>query len=215
MNPKEVHRMNKKLLLPLLLTSTMVFADSWLHIKVDNTEGDKEHVRVNVPLSLAEKVLPAIQVNKIHQGKLQIGHENASVDPRMLVEAVRSTADGVFVTVDSDRQKVRVAKEGGYLVVNVRPGPHPEGKDADKDDKNADKDAKDTHKRHHMDRSTENVDVRLPMDVVEALLSGNRDELDLLAAIKALSAHKDLALVTVNDKSQTVRIWIDGKNTAE
>ena len=209
--------MNKKLLLPLLLTSTMLttmaFAapDAWLHIKVDNTEGDKEHVRVNVPLSLAEKVLPAIQVNKIHQGKLQLGHENVSVDPRMLVEAVRNTADGVFVTVDSDRQKVRVAKEGGYLVVNVRPGPNPHPKDAD----NKDKDTADSHKHHHMDRDTENVDVRLPMDVVEALLSGNRDELDLLAAIKALSAHKDLVLVTVNDKSQTVRIWIDGKNTAE
>jgi hypothetical protein len=210
--------MNKKQLLPLLLTSTMLttlaFAapDAWLHIKVDNTEGDKEHVRVNVPLSLAERVLPAIQVNKIHQGKLQLGHENVSVDPRMLVEAVRNTADGVFVTVDSDQQKVRVAKEGGYLVVNVRPGPHPESQDAAKD---TDKDAKDSHKRHHMDRQTENVDVRLPMDVVEALLSGNRDELDLMAAIKVLSTHKDLALVTVNDKSQTVRIWIDGKNTAE
>jgi hypothetical protein len=153
-------------------------------------------------------VLPAIQVNKIHQGKLQIGHENVSVDPRALVAAVRNTADGVFVTVDSDQQKVRVAKEGGYLVINVRPGPHPEAKETDND-------AKDSHKRHHMDRQTENVDVRLPMDVVEALLSGNRDELDLLAAIKVLSSHKDLALVTVNDKSQTVRIWIDGKNTAE
>src|ERR1035438_4831234 len=179
--------MNKKLLLPLLLTSTMLttmaFAapDAWLHIKVDNTEGDKEHVRVNVPLSLAEKVLPAIQVNKIHQGKLQLGHENVSVDPRMLVEAVRNTADGVFVTVDSDRQKVRVAKEGGYLVVNVRPGPHPQAKETD----NKDKDTADSHKHHHMDRDTENVDVRLPMDVVEALLSGNRDELDLLAAIRS------------------------------
>jgi hypothetical protein len=200
--------MNKKLLLPLLLTSTMVFADSWLHIKVDNSEGDKEHVRVNVPLSLAEKVLPAIHVNRIHQGKLQIGHENVSVDPRILVEAVRNTADGVFVTVDSDQQKVRVAKEGGYLVVNVRPGPKAETKEADKD-------APDSHKHHHMDRRTENVEVRLPMDVVEALLSGNRDELDLLAAIKVLGSHQDLALVTVNDKSQTVRIWIDGKNTTE
>ena len=95
----------------------------------------------------------------------------------------------------SDRESVRVAKEGGYLVVKVRPGAR-EAKDGD---------------RHH----PQNVDVRLPMDVVEALLSGSRDELDILAAIKALSAHKDLALVTVNDKSQTVRIWIDSKNTAD
>ena len=146
---------------------------------MDNSEGEKEHVRVNVPLSLAESVLPAIQVNKIHQGKLQIGHENVSVDPRALVAAVRNTADGVFVTVDSDQQKVRVAKEGGYLVINVRPGPHPEAKETDND-------AKDSHKRHHMDRQTENVDVRLPMDVVEALLSGNRDELDSSASTTSM-----------------------------
>src|SRR5260221_4168730 len=116
-------------LLPLVLTSALVFAASaqaenvaWLHVKVDNTEGNREHVRVNVPLSLAEKVLPAIQVNKIHQGKLRISNNNVSVDPRALVEAVRNTQDGVFVTVDSDRESVRVAKEGGYLGAQVRPG---------------------------------------------------------------------------------------------
>ncbi len=206
--------MTKKLLLPLLLSSTFVFADSWLHVKVDNSEGDKEHVRVNVPLSLAEKVLPAIQVNKIHQGKLQLNHENVSVDPRALVDAVRHTADGVFVTVDSDQQKVRVAKEGGYLVVQVRPGPNA-GKDADRaKEKEKESDSR-SRKHHQMDKSTENVDVRLPLDVVEALLSGGRDELDLGAALKVLSSHKDLALVTVNDKSQTVRIWIDDKSSSE
>lgn len=203
------HKMLPPVLLTAVLASTLAMAatpDAWLHVKVDSTEGNKEHVRVNVPLSLAEKVLPAIQVNKMHQGKVKIGNNNVSIDPRTLVEAVRSTADGVFVTVESDKENVRVAKEGGYLVVKVRPGANPP---ADKD--KSDKDKADTH-RHH---NPENVDVRLPMDVVEALLSGNRDELDILAAIKALGAHKDLALVTVNDKSQTVRIWIDNKNTTD
>ena len=192
--------MKTKLAPVLLLTSALAWAapDAWLHVKVDNSEGNKEHVRVNVPLSLAEKVLPAIQVNKIHQGKLKIGNNNVSVDPRALVEAVRTTQDGVFVTVESDNENVKVAKEGGFLLVQVREGPRRVQ-------------VKDNDRRHH----PQNVDVKVPMDVVEALLSGGRDELDLLAGIKALARHNNLVLVTVNDKSQTVRIWIDSKNTAD
>ena len=51
------------LLATVVLTSAMAFAappDAWLHVRVDNSEGKQEHVRVNVPLSLAEKVLPEI-----------------------------------------------------------------------------------------------------------------------------------------------------------
>src|SRR5438552_12351164 len=105
------------ILAPALFAATLAMAapaDSWLHVKVDNSEGNRERVRVNVPLSLAEKVLPAIQVNKMHRGKLDIGHHHdVSVDPRALVEAVRSVQDGVFVTVESDRENVSVAKEKG------------------------------------------------------------------------------------------------------
>ncbi len=127
--------MRHKWLLPLLLSSALLSTlalaappDAWLHVKVDNTEGNKEHVRVNVPLTLAEKVLPAIQVHKMHSGKVSIGHDNVSIDPKALVEAVRSTADGVFVTVESDDQNVRVAKERGYLLVKVTPGAAPKGR---------------------------------------------------------------------------------------
>ena len=193
--------MNKKILLPFLLASTLAstlaFAgsDVWLHIKVDNAEGNKEHVRVNVPLNLAEKVLPAIQVNKMHSGKLRIGNDNVDIDPRTLMEAIRGAKDGVFVTVENDRKRdgrhetVRVAKEGGYMVVKTTAtGGH----------------------------DPENVDIRIPLDVVDALLSsGNHDELDILAAIKVLATHHDGTLVSVTNHSETVRIWVDLKNSGE
>ena len=38
---------------------------------------------------------------------------------------------------------------------------------------------------------------------------------DILAALKALSAHGDTELVTVKDSENTVRIWVDSKNVAD
>jgi hypothetical protein len=51
--------------------------------------------------------------------------------------------------------------------------------------------------------------------VVAALLSGGKDELDLVAALQALGDHPDTELVTVEDGENTVRVWLDSKNTAD
>lgn len=166
-------------------------ADRWLHVRVENTndKGERtETVRVNLPLSLAEKVLPAIKADKLDGGKLKLGDVKLhGVDVRAVLEAVRTTRDGEFVTVQTEKQDVRVAKQGGYLLVQVR-----EGKDA-----------------------TKRVDVELPFSVVDALLSGGPDELDLVAGVRALVAHGDAELITVKDCNSTVRIWVDAKNAAE
>ena len=52
------------------------------------------------------------------------------------------------------------------------------------------------------------------MKVVDALLSAGKDELDVLAALRALSAHGDMELVSVKDDDNTVRVWIDSKSVA-
>ena len=43
--------------------------DRWLHVKVDDTDREGEKVRVNVPLSLAEKVLPCIHAHDLRAGR--------------------------------------------------------------------------------------------------------------------------------------------------
>ena len=43
--------------------------DRWLHVRVVSTDSNGESVSVNVPLELAEKVLPAINKNQLHGGK--------------------------------------------------------------------------------------------------------------------------------------------------
>ena len=46
--------------------------DQWIHVRVDNKDNSGEIVRVNVPIEMAEKVLPAINKDKLHNGKVHI-----------------------------------------------------------------------------------------------------------------------------------------------
>src|SRR6202047_1601707 len=79
---------------------TSAHGDRWLHVRVISTTSKGETVRVNVPLELAEKVLPAIDHDRLHKGKVRIGCMDCDgVDVRTIFEAVRSSKDGEFVTV--------------------------------------------------------------------------------------------------------------------
>lgn len=173
--------------------SAQAQSEKWLHVRVNEGE-DGETVRVNVPLSLAEAILPSIKVKHFEGGKVRLEeHMRAhieDVDIRAILEAVKKAQDGEFVTVESKKDNVRVAKKAGYLLVEVR--------EMDKDGKQREK-----------------VDVKMPMTVVDALLSGGKDELDILAAVRALAQHGDTELVTVQDNKTTVRIWVDSKNTSD
>jgi hypothetical protein len=50
------------------------------------------------------------------------------------------------------------------------------------------------------------------MKVVEALLSGSKDELDITAGLHALAGQGDVELVSVKDDDNTIRVWLDSKN---
>ena len=59
------------------------------------------------------------------------------------------------------------------------------------------------------------VEVKVPMKVVDALFSAGKDELDVVAALRALSANGNTELVNVKDEENTVRVWIDSKNVSD
>lgn len=162
--------------------------ERWLHVRVESTDARGELVRVNVPLSLAEKVLPAINHENLRNGKVSFHGRMEGVDLRALLAAVREARDGEFVTVQSRDGEVRVAKQQGYLLVHAR-------------DNHRDKDGR--------------VEVRVPMSVVDALVSADANELDLVAGIRALAAHGDAELVSVKDNRNTVRVWVDSKNVSD
>ncbi|MGA2419392.1 MAG: hypothetical protein ABSG69_04870 [Candidatus Acidiferrum sp.] len=190
--------------------------DRWLHVRVVSADGKGESVCVNVPLELAEKVLPAINKEQLHGGKVTIDKfDGEDVDFRAVLDAVRTSKDGEFVTVNGkDGEDVRVAKQGGFLVVHVTDNSghlqrhHHLNKDGDekKSDDTAASKASATPSVSH-------VEVRIPLSVVDALLSAGKDQLDLVAGLKALSAQGDTELVSVKDEENSVRVWVDSKNT--
>jgi hypothetical protein len=163
--------------------------DRWLHVRVSNPGSKEETVRVNVPLELAEKVLPTINKDRLHSGKVKFDDIDChGVDLKALVDAVRTSKDGEFVTVQNKDSDVRVAKQNGILFVHVI-------------------------EKNRAKRSQ--VEVKVPMRVVDALFSAGKDELDLVAALHALSSQGDTELVSVKDEENTVRVWLDSKNVTD
>jgi hypothetical protein len=174
----------------ILLTATWALAteNRWLHVKVEEGGEKAEIVRINLPLSLAEKVLPAIHTKELCNGKVKVSEAKFNdVDLRAILDALRTAPENEFITVESAHENVRVAKSAGNLLVKVQQGKE----------------------------KGERVDVSIPFTVVDALLSGGKDELDALAAVRALGAIGDTVLVTVNDKNSKVRIWVDSRNTID
>src|SRR5271154_5572089 len=101
-------------------SSTSAHGERWLHVRVISTNSKGETVRVNVPLEMAEKVLPAIDHDRLHNGKVRIGCMDCDgVDVRTLFEAVRTAKDGEYVTVQSNDADVSVMKKDGQMLVHV------------------------------------------------------------------------------------------------
>jgi hypothetical protein len=170
-------------------TATMAgTTERYLHVKVDDAKNG-ESVNVNVPLSLAEKILPAVNKGNLHAGKVTIGDvDTDGVDIHAILDAIRTAPDNEFVTVKEKDEDVRVAKLNGNLIIHVK----------------------------NNNNEGEKVDITVPMKVVDALFStAKKDELDIAAAIRALSDAGDILIVTVQDASQHVRVWVDSKSASE
>ena len=175
--------------------------NQWIHVRVESKEDNGETVRVNVPIEMAVKVLPAIYHENLQKGKVRIDNAHLDdVDLRTLLDAVRSSKDGEYVTVQSKGDNVRVAKSAGYLYIHVTE------KNGEKGEKQGGKDKSAVETK---------VEIKVPMKVVDALFSAGKDELDVVAALRALSANGDTELVSVKDNDETVHIWIDSKNISD
>lgn len=163
-----------------------VASKQWLHVRVDSAKKGGENVKVNVPLALAETVLGMVKEKNVSSGKIKIEDKNFTAqDLRKIWNAVKAEGNAEFVTVQTQEVNLRVALEGAYLVVRTD------------------------------ETSPSQVQITLPTKVVDALLSGNDDELDLLAAIRALQETDSKEIVSIKDKETSVKVWIDDRNISE
>ncbi len=153
----------------------------WIHIHVQ--DGKDGNVSINLPISMVEKMAGSITADSKGDSKLRFNDEDITVaELRDMWNELRKQPDATFITVDDMDSKVRVAKRGGYLIVRSR----------------EDRVGKD-----------EEVEIKIPGTVVDALLSAPGEQLDVAAAMRALARHGEGELVTVSGTGETVRIWVD------
>jgi len=155
----------------------------WLHVRVEEPER-QSRVHVNLPLSVVEVALKAAPDIIESQGKIRFGrhgHGMALADFRRLWTELRAAGDAELVSVEDGDERVRVARRGDLVEVRVERS----GK--------------------------EEVHVEVPVDVVDALLSGEGEELNVKAALASLRNRRG-DIVRVNEDKTSVRVWIDERN---
>ncbi|HUO35631.1 MAG TPA: hypothetical protein VMU43_11630 [Candidatus Acidoferrum sp.] len=175
------------LLAPFSMPVHAAPADRYLHVRVeDGTDGSD--VNVNIPLSMAEKIPPAIHNGQLSEGRVAIsGKDLNDVDIQTILKAIHDAPDNEFVSIKQADQDVRVLKSNGNILVKIRDS---RGKEADK------------------------VDVTIPLSVADALFSTyHQNQLDVAAALRALDQAGQTLAITVEEASQHVRVWVDEKNS--
>lgn len=174
-------------LLLTLAPAAMAAGDQWIHVKVRDSHGEEE-VTVNLPLSLLSAAAQMIPEEVNSEAEIALDDINMSwSELRDFWNEVRDAPEATFVTVETRDENVEVKKEGRYILVRT----------TERGDRGAD------------------VNVRFPMEVVDALLSGPNGTLNFEAALHALAAHGPGNLVSIRDQDQSVDVWIDNKNTAD
>lgn len=168
-------------LLVCLTTGTaLAGADGhWLHVRVEESGDDGEKVNVNIPLSVVMAILPAIETDEFRGGRIDLDH--GQIDDIDIREVLKAFKD---------------APDAEYVTIDGR-----------------DESVRVSKERGfllvNVDDDGDRVRVRFPLDVVDALLSGGDDELDLIAALDALADHGGGDLVTVESDDESIRVWID------
>lgn len=150
-------------------------------------EGDEEedfNLNINVPLSAAGPLLSLVPQRILADGRLAVAGRGMPIDigaMRNLWRTIADIGDAEFLRVDSGDETVRVARAGDQIHVQVE--------ECDDD-------------------SGETVDVRLPVAVLDALLSGDGETLNVAAAVERLAGLRG-DIVRIGRDGRQIRVWID------
>ncbi|HEX5760369.1 MAG TPA: hypothetical protein VF121_14365 [Thermoanaerobaculia bacterium] len=160
-------------------------AGRWIHLRVDEAD-DGAQVRINLPLALVARVAEMVPASARHSGRLVVGDEElTAAELRAIWRSLAPGANARRIPVDDPDDTVWAWRHGGELHLRVR------------------------HEGWRYGDGPEDVHVRVPAPVVEALLSGDGEGLDIAAAFAALARHGAGELVAASEDGDRVRIWVD------
>jgi hypothetical protein len=157
-------------------------AGPWLHVRVEEPRQQKK-VAVNLPLSVVEVALKRFP-DKPFSHHFHFDHDRPFgdleiSDLRRMWAGLKTSGDAELVSVEEGDKKVRIAREGGLVLIRVE-----------------------------KDKGGESVKIDVPTQVVDALLSGEGKELNVRAALAEMQKRRG-DIVRVDDNGKSVRIWID------
>ena len=158
--------------------------EPWVHVDVTSDGGT--NMNLDLPLAAVTAMLALAPETIVQNGEFQFGssYQVPVAAIREMWRELRDVGDVEFVTIQYEGQDVRIARAGEIILVNVS--------DSDGDD--------------------ESVRVEIPVPVVDALLSGDGDTLNIGAAVEELSILRG-ELVRVIESDNNIRIWIDESPT--
>lgn len=158
----------------------------WIHVQVTEPGEDGKNARVNLPLALAEVALNVISGEILSKGQIKLDKHDVSVeDIRLMWNELKASGDAEFLTMQEKDKQIRIVREGDRIRIHV-----------DKAGEGAE------------DAGDKQVRIEVPVTLVDALLGGESDRLDLQAALAELTEKRG-DIVTVRDGEKQVRVWID------
>ena len=165
---------------PIGRLATQQATEPWIHVEVTGDSGT--NMNLNLPLAAVTAMLALAPETLVQNGQLQLGNstELPVAAIRDMWRELRAAGDVEFVTIQHEDQDVRIAREGDIILVNVT------DRDGSGDDA---------------------VRVEIPVLVVDALLSGDGDTLNIRAAVDELSTLRG-ELVRVIESDNNIRVWI-------
>jgi hypothetical protein len=174
------------LLLLLLLPAAPAEAQEtqWIHIRVE--EPNATRVSLNLPIGLVEA---GLQIAEGHMtdapGRWGVGEGGAKIaELRQLWQALHDVGDTDFLEVEDGDTHMRISRRDGRVLMQVEEG------------------------------GETSVRFDTPSSVIDALLGGDEDRLDLRAAIRELARTGEHDVLDIRDGDTTVRIWVADRQGA-
>ncbi|HEY4492763.1 MAG TPA: hypothetical protein VJ521_07210 [Acidobacteriota bacterium] len=182
-------RITKSILFVLFLALAVATAQAeskqWLHLHAEDSHKN-ETVKINIPLTLVEAMLPLVEQKGVKDGKIRLNEKDINVrDLRKVWNQLREEGDMEYASIQNRDTSLRIFTKGEFFYVEP---------DAD---------------------SRKQVEMKIPLAVVDAMLSGKEDELNLMAAVRALQRSGVRDIITVKSEDSTLRVWVDESNRAK
>lgn len=183
MRSRKLMAITAGLVLGVLASGSPASADApnvWLHVDVSGLDDHEGKVKITLPLSLVEVAIDSADTSEIFRDLKR----DKGVDLAKLWKQLKNADMDEFVTIDSDKAKVKVYKEAGVFRVSMS----------------------------DIDGEVSQMEVRIPFSVMDYLFDSKREGFRLSDMVADLRNDLPLVLVEAHDGSaERVKVWLDEK----